>query len=77
MIGDGQVHDVGSFAKGDLTAMLSTPSLQFVGGTAPYFHDGRYAMLRELLRATDGNMGSTGHLSVSDFDALTSYLETL
>jgi mono/diheme cytochrome c family protein len=77
VIGDGEVHDVGSVAKGDLTAMLSTPSLQFVGGTAPYFHDGRYATLRELLRATDGNMGSTGHLNDADLDALTTYLGTL
>jgi len=77
VIGDGEGHDVGSIATGDRTAMLSTPSLQLVGGTAPYFHDGRYATLRELLRGTDGNMGSTGHLSDTELDALTTYLETL
>lgn len=75
--GDGEVHDVGSAARGDLTASLDTPSLQFVGGTGPYFHDGRYATLPQLLRATDGAMGSTSHLSPDDFDALTTYLESL
>jgi mono/diheme cytochrome c family protein len=76
-IGDGETHDVGSAARGDVSASLGTPSLQFVGGTGPYFHDGRYATLPELLRATDGKMGSTSHLSSADLDALTTYVESL
>jgi hypothetical protein len=77
VIGDGDLHDVGSAAKGDVTASFSTPSLQFVGGTPPYFHDGRYATLGELLRGTDGEMGETSHLGVADLEALTAYLEDL
>src|SRR5262249_11178565 len=29
-------------------AEFKTPSLYFVGGTAPYFHDGRYTTLEQL-----------------------------
>ncbi len=76
-IGDGDVHDVGSMARGDSAKELATPSLEFVGGTGPYFHDGRYATLGDLLRKTDGKMGSTSHLSPADLEALTSYLESL
>jgi hypothetical protein len=76
-IGDGDIHDVGSKARGDRKTELATPSLQFVGGTGPYFHDGRYATLDDLLRKTDGQMGSTSHLSAADREALTSFLESL
>jgi DNA-binding beta-propeller fold protein YncE/mono/diheme cytochrome c family protein len=76
-IGDGDIHDVGSKARGDVGKELATPSLEFVGGTAPYFHDGRYATLDDLLKKTDGKMGSTGHLHPADRDALASYLESL
>lgn len=56
---------------------FDTPSLRFVGGTAPYFHDGRYATLGELLRGVDGAMGHTGALSDDDLHALEVYLEEL
>jgi DNA-binding beta-propeller fold protein YncE len=56
---------------------FDTPSLRFVGGTAPYFHDGRYATLRDVLLGTDGKMGHVGQLSPRDFDALEAYLRTL
>ena len=36
---------------------FDTPSLRFVGGTAPYFHDGRYPTLTDLLVAPDHAMG--------------------
>jgi mono/diheme cytochrome c family protein len=75
--GDGETHDIGSGAKGDAILAFATPSLRFVGGTAPYFHDGRYATLRELLHDTDGRMGDTGQLSPEDLDALTAYVESL
>jgi cytochrome c peroxidase len=74
---DGSMHDVSSRAHGDTSAVFDTPSLRFVGGTAPYFHDGRYASLRELLHATDSAMGNTGHLDESDLGALEAYLESL
>lgn len=77
VLADGEQHDVGSRARGDAFAEMSTPSLRFVGGTAPYFHDGRYATLRELLEKSDGKMGSTGHLNAVELDDLVAYLETL
>jgi len=74
---DGSKHDVASRANADSAAEFDTPSLRFVGGTAPYFHDGRYKTLRELLVASDGKMGHTAHLTASDLDALETYLRTL
>jgi DNA-binding beta-propeller fold protein YncE/mono/diheme cytochrome c family protein len=74
---DGEKHDVESRAPSDLAATFDTPSLRFIGGTAPYFHDGRYASLRELLVASDGKMGKTSHLSKDDVDALEAYLRSL
>jgi mono/diheme cytochrome c family protein len=74
---DGQRHDVGSASPSDRARAFDTPSLRFVGGTAPYFHDGRYATLRELFAATDGKMGNTKQLSDADVGALQAYLETL
>ena len=74
---DGMNHDVGSKHAADLGAKFNTPSLHFIGGTGPYFHDGRYATLGDLLRKSDGKMGRTKHLTNADLDALQSYLETL
>jgi cytochrome c peroxidase len=74
---DKKKHDVGSRAVIDNETTFDTPSLRFVGGTAPYFHDGRYQSLRELLVKTSGSMGKTAHLSPSDLDALEAYLRTL
>jgi cytochrome c peroxidase len=76
-LADGRNHDVGSKHRADRGAAFNTPSLRFVGGTGPYFHDGRYADLRELLTKSDGKMGHTKHLSNADLDALETYLETL
>ena len=55
----------------------STATGCFVGGTAPYFHDGRYASLRSLLIDADGKMGKTRHLSKDDLDALEAYMRSL
>jgi mono/diheme cytochrome c family protein len=74
---DGERHDVGSAAAGDRQLAFDTPSLRFLSGTAPYFHDGRYATLEALLDATDSTMGHTAHLSKRDRRALAAYLETL
>jgi DNA-binding beta-propeller fold protein YncE/mono/diheme cytochrome c family protein len=74
---DGERHDVGSQTRGDPVAELDTPSLRFVGLTAPYFHDGRFATLGALLRGVDGKMGRTGHLSEDDLTALEAYLASL
>jgi len=74
---DKKKHDVGSHTLTDTELTFDTPSLRFVGGTAPYFHDGRYKSLHDLLVAKDNAMGRTAHLSPSDVDALEAYLKTL
>jgi DNA-binding beta-propeller fold protein YncE/cytochrome c peroxidase len=62
-----------------LRLAYNTPSLEGVGLSAPYFHDGSAHSLRDVL--TVGNpgdrMGRTSQLSPADLDALVSYLETL
>jgi mono/diheme cytochrome c family protein len=74
---DRKKHDVGSQTLTDEQATFDTPSLRFVGGTAPYFHDGRYASLRDLLVGSSGKMGKTAQLSPEDLDSLEAYLKTL
>jgi len=74
---DGERHNVKSAASGDGAKAFDTPSLLHIQASAPYFHDGRFANLREMLDATSGVMGKTAHLSSSDKDALVAYLETL
>jgi len=74
---DGASHDVQSRIKGDKSAGFDTPSLRFLGQSAPYFHDGRYATLADLLRGVDGTMGHTAHLDERDQRALEAYLEAL
>jgi YVTN family beta-propeller protein len=64
------------FAKEENLA-FKTPSLLHVGGTAPYFHDGRYDSLQALVEKNADRMGKTSHLSADDKKALVAYLETL
>ena len=52
-------------------------ALRFVGGTAPYYHDGRFATLEALLRDTQGKMGWAKDLSDDDISALSMFLRTL
>jgi mono/diheme cytochrome c family protein len=74
---DGERHNVKSSALGDAAKAFDTPSLLHIKASAPYFHDGRFANLREMLDATSGTMGKTSHLSAADKNALVAYLETL
>jgi mono/diheme cytochrome c family protein len=74
---DGVGHDVKSRAGADQRTKFDTPSLRFVGGSAPYFHDGRYKTLGALLTKSDGKMGHTKHLAPSDLADLEAYLESL
>ncbi|MBM4088650.1 MAG: cell surface protein [Planctomycetes bacterium] len=58
---DGRMYDVGSEAPFDRRTDFDTPGLIECWRTAPYFHDGRYASLRDLLagnhgKPRDGNM---------------------
>jgi mono/diheme cytochrome c family protein len=74
---DGVNHDVKSRVQGDQRAKFDTPSLKFVSGSAPYFHDGRFKDLKTLLSKTDGKMGHTKHLSPSELSDLEAYLESM
>lgn len=73
---DGLRHNVGSRAPGDARRELDTPSLAFLAGSAPYYHDGRFATLRELLVKSRGKMGQARELSPRELDALEAYLRT-
>lgn len=68
---DGNPHDVGVGKK------LDTPSLLFVAGTAPYYHDGRYPTLEALVKDTQGKMGWARDLTDADVKALSTFLRTL
>lgn len=61
----------------DPEAKYKTPSLRFVGGTAPYFHDGRYSTLEALIEQNADRMGHTSSLSKDDRAALVAFLRTL
>jgi mono/diheme cytochrome c family protein len=74
---DGVAHDVSSRTRGDAWKEFDTPSLVSVQQTAPYFHDGRYATLHELLLGCDGAMGHTKQLGEADLAALEAYLGSL
>ena len=56
---------------------FKTPSLWFVGGTAPYFHDGSARTLEDLLRTNGDRMGDTRHLTPEEQAALAAYLKIL
>lgn len=61
----------------DADQTFRTPSLLFVGGTAPYYHDGSAASLEELVEKNGTRMGKTSHLSAPDRAALVAFLRTL
>jgi len=74
---DRTLHDVGSRSATDASAAFRTPPLLFVGASAPYFHDGRYATLEKLLADNLDRMGQTSRLSGDDLAALAAFLRTL
>lgn len=74
---DGRQHDFGHPAPGDRRGHFDTPSLRFIGRSAPYFHDGRYPTLAALLADHDSNMGGAFTLSSDDRFALERFLRTL
>ena len=53
------------------------PSLFFVGGTAPYYHDGSEATLEDLVEHNKDRMGHTSHLTAGERAQLVAYLKTL
>jgi hypothetical protein len=70
-------HDVASKVDADVNGSFNTPTLRFVGGTGPYFHDGRYETLRALLSDGSRKMGDTSQLSNDDLEALEAYLRSI
>jgi mono/diheme cytochrome c family protein len=74
---DGMRHSVTAQRADKEGDAFDTPSLHFVAGTAPYFHDGRYKTLDDVLTAPDHAMGASTQLTRSDRAALVAYLETL
>jgi YVTN family beta-propeller protein len=74
---DNQHHDVQSKTGADKSGKFNTPTLKFVGGGGPYFHDGRYKTLHQLLTDVDRKMGHTAQLSPPDLEALEAYLRSL
>jgi mono/diheme cytochrome c family protein len=66
-----------SAAATDAKTSFDTPALQFVGGTAPYFHDGRYPTLEALLADPASTMGHSAELPPGDRAALAAYLRSL
>jgi cytochrome c peroxidase len=56
---------------------FKTPSLRFVGGTAPYTHDGRFSTLEELIDLNEDRMGNTKQLTKPERAALVAFLRTL
>ena len=66
-----------SQTSADRDKKFNTPSLKFLSGRAPYFHDGRYKTLDDLLAKSDGQMGHTKHLSKAERADLLAYLRTL
>ena len=56
---------------------FDTPSLTRVGLTGPYFHDGRYQSLDDLLFDPNSKMGKTASLEGDQRTALRAYLESL
>jgi DNA-binding beta-propeller fold protein YncE len=73
---DAKVHGFSPTAK-DIQTSFDTPSLQFIGGTAPYFHDGRYPTLEALLADPASSMGHSASLPEGDRAALAAYLRSL
>jgi mono/diheme cytochrome c family protein len=74
---DNERHDVKSKTAVDRISAFNTPSLRYLAGRAPYYHDGRYQSLRALLEGSDGTMGHTKHLADQDLAALEAFLKTL
>ena len=56
--------------------VFDTPSLKYLGLTAPYLHDGQAATLEALLEQNGEKMGDTRALTAADRKALAAYLAT-
>jgi CxxC motif-containing protein (DUF1111 family) len=57
--------------------LFDTPALRGLADSAPYFHDGSAATLRDTLEMTRGKMGNINVLSADEENALIEYLRSL
>jgi DNA-binding beta-propeller fold protein YncE len=73
---DGMLHEV---AKNPFESanQFETPSLRHVSGSGPWFHDGRYETLEDLLADPKSKMGVSHRLDAQDRAALAAFLRTL
>lgn len=75
---DAKMHDVGSRTVWDRRSTFRTPTLKNVAGRAPFFHDGRYRTLGDLLDGHEIEKGGTkANLSEEDATSLEAYLRSL
>ena len=58
-------------------ASFKVPSLYYLAGRAPYFHDGSAASLQDLIAHNADRMGATRQLSPAERSQLVAFLETL
>jgi cytochrome c peroxidase len=70
-------HDIGTGRENEARLSFDTPSLLSIAGSAPYFHDGRYKSLEELMAKADDKMGHAKHLKPEDRAAMVAYMESL
>ena len=71
-------HDVGTGKSADEKAdtAFDTPTLRWLWSSAPYFHDGSAATLRDVFTMSGAHQ-LVGKVSLDDIDALTAYLLSL
>ncbi len=61
----------------DPNPSFKTPSLRFVHGSPPYFHDGSAQTLDDVVNKNFDRMGKTSHLNADERAALVAFLRTL
>lgn len=76
---DQRTHNVGITSPNEPNARYDTPSLVEAYRTAPYYHDGRAATMRDALTKHDagGRHGNLSKLSPSEIDDLIAYVLSL
>jgi len=76
---DRRMHNVGITTPGETDGRYDTPSLVEAYRTAPYFHDGRAATMREALTVhnSKGMHGNTKDLTSQEIDDLVAYVMSL
>jgi hypothetical protein len=65
------------FFDDEVDPAFKVPSLRFVGGTPPYYHDASAPTLEYLVEKNGDGMGRTSHLSKADKAALVAFMRTL